>query len=184
MKKSFLAVLLLGIAALSPVTADTLSNKEGYYLAPFGTYLEPSGASQGSGGYGVGLGLGKILNEHFNVELRGFWQNYHNKFHCCGGGETDLIGATADLQYYFFRDRFSPYAVAGVGGMINNITGPALNDFSKESFIFEGGVGSSYSVSKSFILRGDVRYRLNALPNSPVLNDALFNLGFVIPVSF
>jgi OOP family OmpA-OmpF porin len=44
--------------------------------------------------------------------LKGFYQGF-------GGinGPWDLTGGTADLQYYFSRDKFSPYAVVAAGGM-------------------------------------------------------------------
>jgi OOP family OmpA-OmpF porin len=154
------------------------------YLAPFGSFLQPGGDSAGHGGWGTGLGVGKVLNQHFNVELRGFWQNFDNDLSCCGGAETDLVGATADLQYYFLRDTFSPYAVVSAGGMTTDIKGPSLS-VSQESFVFEAGIGSTYSLYKQLLLRGDVRYRLNTLPDSlgqdGVLNDAVVNLGFVVP---
>lgn len=175
---------LLISASLNPAYAESQSHKD-YYLAPFGSYLQPGGETAGDGGWGVGLAVGKVLNEHFNVELRGFWQNYQNKMACCGGAETDLVGATADLQYYFFRDTFSPYAVVSAGGMTTSIAGPAFK-ISQESFIFEAGIGTTYALHKSVMLRGDVRYRINTLPASlgqeGVLNDAVVNLGFVVPI--
>jgi len=179
------SLILVGTIKLAHAKTDL--SEENFYLAPFGSYLQPGGDTAGSGGWGVGLGVGKVLNEDFNIELRGFWQNYQSDFSCCGGAQNDLIGATADLQYYFFRDTFSPYAVAGVGGMTTNIEARSFK-LSQESFIFEAGVGSTYSVSQYFLVRGDVRYRLNTLPDSlgvgGVLNDAVVNLGFVVPFAF
>ena len=179
------ALILAG--GLSLAHADTQGTDKDFYLAPFGSYLQPGGDTEATGGWGVGLGVGKVLNEHFNVELRGFWQNYQNA--CCDFPmETDLVGATADLQYYFFRDTFAPYAVASVGGMTTDISSTEFTNITQESFIFEAGVGSTYSVYKNLMLRGDVRYRLNTLPDSTggegVLNDAVVNLGFVVPMGF
>jgi OOP family OmpA-OmpF porin len=172
----------IGYASMHP--ANATSNQD-FYLAPFGSFLQTGGDTGGSAGWGVGMGVGKVLSEHFNIELRGFWQNYQNDFSCCGGTETDLIGATADVQYYFFRESFAPYLVASVGGMTTNITSPAFK-LSQESFIFEAGAGTSYTITDYLILRADVRYRLNTLPDNlgsgGVLNDAVVNLGFVVPI--
>lgn len=181
---SLAALALTG--SLNLAFADSKTVEEKYYLAPFGSYLQPGGDTEATGGWGVGLGVGRVLNQHFNIELRGFWQNYQND--CCDFAmETDLVGATADLQYYFFRDTFSPYAVASVGGMTTDISSDFLK-LNQESFIFEAGVGSTYTVYKNIMLRGDVRYRVNTLPDSlgqeGVLNDAVVNLGFVVPIGF
>lgn len=180
---SLSAMILAG--SLNLAQAEDKELTKDIYLAPFGSFLQPGGDSAGFGGWGAGLGVGKVLDQHFNVELRGFWQNYHNDLSCCGGAETDLVGATADLQYYFLRDTFSPYAVVSAGGMTSDIQGPALS-VSQESFVFEAGIGSTYSIYKQLMLRGDVRYRLNTLPDSlgedGVLNDAVVNLGFVVPL--
>ncbi len=194
MKKSLSTLCLtsaLFLGSIGQVFADSASVSDSlgkdWYVAPFGSYLNTGGDTGAADGWGAGLGIGKVLNQDFNIELRGLWHGYDNDLSCCGGAQTDLVGAAADLQYYFQRDTFSPYAVASVGGMSNRISGPAFS-LDQESFIFEAGVGSSYSVYKNFMLRGDVRYRLNTLPASlgsdGVLNDAVVNLGFVVPVAF
>lgn len=180
-----------GYAASEPVVDDR------WYLAPFGTYLNRGGdANAVNNGWGAGLGIGKMINEYFNVEVRGFWQHYGNRglpgnfeqgdFR----GNTDLAGGTIDLQYYFMRDVFSPYAVVGVGGMNSSMrfgNGGAYN-MTRPSFIFETGVGATYELTDNFLLRGDVRYRLDTfpsnadLPSPGVFNDLVVNLGFVVPL--
>ena len=169
-----------------------------FYLAPFGSFIYPGGDSNGITGWGAGLGVGKILNEYFNVEVRGFWQNYGNNIPGVGG-HTDLTGGTVDLQYHFlggtssgYRDTFSPYAVFGVGGMNTSARTASGTGRQEGSFIFEAGLGSTVELADNFLLRGDVRYRgntANGLPNAAgekasndVLNDLVVNLGFVVPL--
>lgn len=170
-----------------------------FYLAPFGTFLQPGGDTQGFAGWGGGLAIGKIINEYFNVELRGFWQGYGNNFGNLygnqNGGRTDLTGGTVDLQYYFFRDAFSPYTVLALGGM-NTSTRIADQGYGRQqsSFIFEAGLGATYEIADNFLLRGDVRYRGNTADsfdrsslnnrwyNDGVLSDLVVNLGFVVPI--
>jgi OOP family OmpA-OmpF porin len=158
-----------------------------WYVAPFGTFVQPGGDRNAQGGWGAGLAIGKMINEYFNVEVRGFWQNWGNNGMANTGhqhaqqaigafwddGATDVAGGTIDLQYYFMRDTFSPYAVFGVGGMNNSWRGsvqgvPIPNSgatynagfgTSTASFIFEAGVGATYELADNFLLRGDVRYR-------------------------
>jgi OOP family OmpA-OmpF porin len=164
------------------------------------------------------LAIGKIINESFNVEVKGYWQNYQG--HAPGyysRTNADLIGGTIDLQYFFFRDAFSPYAVVALGGQSNSVRandipmnglyrrGVRYPNISNSSFVFETGVGATYELADNFLLRADVRYRLDTAPSSvegnlpsntyignnittrigdrhnDVLNDMLVNVGFVIP---
>lgn len=188
--KTLLALGLASFVGVTAVQADDEFLDDRFYAAPFGSFIYPGGDSKGFSGWGAGLGLGKIINEYFNVELRGFWQNYGNKIQGVGG-HTDLTGGTVDVQYYFFRDAFSPYAVLGVGGMNTSARDNFGGGKSQASFIFEAGLGATYELADNFLLRGDVRYRgntanaLNGLNgstnNNDVLNDLVVNLGFVIP---
>jgi len=188
-----------------------------WYAAPFGTFVQPGGDRNAQGGWGAGLALGKIINEYFNVEVRGFWQNWGNNGMANIGrqrfqnqlgqgwtdGATDLTGGTIDLQYYFMRDTFSPYAVFAMGGVNNswrgssqfaaNHTGNGSFGTQTASFIFEAGVGATYELADNFLLRSDVRYRgdtaagdyynniHNVGSNTSVFNDLVVNLGFVVP---
>lgn len=200
----------------STVTDGTYSSSEflddRFYIAPFGSYLHTGGDTQGFDGWGGGLALGKIINEYFNVEVRGFWQAYGNNYGNINhynngvafGGKTDLTGGTVDLQYYFFRDAFSPYTVLALGGMntstrlhssvpgMNSWNAIGGNGYQQSSFIFEAGLGATYEIMDNFLLRGDVRYRGNTannfnrqtggFTNDGVLSDLVVNLGFVVPL--
>jgi len=160
------------------------------------------------------MAIGKIINESFNVEIKGFWQQFNGRPNSLLGPNqdnarynADFTGGTVDLQYYFFRDAFSPYVVAGVGGMNTSLRFPgntpnfvgafpgngSLPGGSTTSFIFETGVGATYELLDNFLLRADVRYRLDTAPsnassgsiygnrNPSVFNDLLVNVGFVVP---
>ena len=227
-KKLMLALGLAGLASLNsayvaadtdttaaaeettPVSSIGTFEDDRFYMAPFGTFVQPAGARNMQGGWGAGLGLGKIINEYFNVEIRGFWQNFGNNgvpqlgagyqpmangMGTWTGGGTDMTGGTIDLQYYFMRDTFSPYVVFGLGGMntswrgsFSNVQGGVNNLNSKQtaSFIFEAGAGATYELADNFLLRGDVRYRGDTAAsewpgNTDVFNDLVVNAGFVIP---
>ncbi|GAB6046226.1 OmpA family protein [Methyloparacoccus murrellii] len=200
-------------AAYSAPVGNGEYTDDRWYAAPFGTFIQPAGARNAQGGWGAGLALGKIINEYFNVEIRGFWQNITNNgvpqlgaayqrqannFNTWDHGGTDFTGGTIDLQYYFMRDTFSPYAVFAMGGMNSSWRG-SFNDLaagpggvnnltSKQtaSFIFEAGAGATYELADNFLLRGDVRYRgdtaaSNWPGNTDLFNDLLVNVGFVVP---
>ncbi len=219
MKKHIFALAFSGLAAFTTAQADDEFLDDRFYAAPFGTYVHGGGDRNSFDGWGGGLALGKILNEHFNVEVKGFWQQFNGRPDSMLGAwnqdrgryNADFTGGTVDVQYFFFRDAFSPYVVAGIGGMNTSQRYPGLSPLpngqsligllpgagnssggSTASFIFETGVGATYEVLDNFLLRADVRYRLDTAPSSinsrigqnrrpDVFNDLLVNVGFMIP---
>ena len=189
----------------SPALADTVFADDRYYLAPFGTFIQPGGARNSNAGWGGGLGFGKILNQFFNVEVRGFWQGFDSQGypHYSGAfkglpaaeGGYNLAGGAIDFQYYFSRDAFTPYTVFSLGAMNTQYPGelnaqPFVGDAGRStvSFIFEVGTGLSWELGDNFLLRGDVRYRGDTAPGQvkqsevALANDLLVNLGFVVPL--
>lgn len=177
-KKHLFVIGLAGLAVTaSAVQAEEEFLDDRWYAAPFGTFVKPGGERDLKEGWGAGLGIGKIINEYFNVEARGFWQGLDGN----NGGRADFTGGTLDLQYYFMRDAFSPYAVIGAGGM--NTSGGGK---SAASFLGEAGLGFTYELHDNFLLRSDVRYRYNYEGNGGVFpgsefHDLVVNAGFVIP---
>ena len=177
-KKQMLALVALSVLGfLQMAQADDVVDKR-WYVAPFGTFVQPGGDRQSNNGWGGGMGFGKMLNEHFNVELKGFYQNLS------GGkyGGSDMTGGIAEVQYYIFRDKFSPYTVLGLGGM-----NTSHNFKSGAGLIGEAGAGFTYEVSDNFLVRSDVRYRYNQnfnanlQPGTNEFHDMVVNVGFVVP---
>ncbi|WP_404360921.1 OmpA family protein [Methylotuvimicrobium sp. KM1] len=184
LKKLMASALLAGFVATPSAWAEELQDDR-WYVAPFGTFIKSGGDRGAKDGWGGGMGFGKMLNEHFNVELRGFYQGFSGYNNAETGqtkGRWDLTGGSADLQYYFFRDTFSPYIVAGIGGMNTSVPGD-----SAASITGEGGVGFTYELHDNFLLRSDVRYRYNnnfnanLRPGTEEYHDMTVNVGFVIP---
>ncbi|TAK59833.1 OmpA family protein [Methylobacter sp.] len=148
-----------------------------WYIAPFGTFVKSGGDRSAKDGWGGGMGIGKMLDKHFNVELKGFYEEF-------GGdnGPWSLTGGTADLLYFISRDRFSPYAVIGAGAM-NSCASANCG----VGVIGEAGAGFTYEVHENFLLRSDVRYRYNnnlnaqVQPGTDEFHDMVVNVGFVIP---
>jgi OOP family OmpA-OmpF porin len=175
---------LLALAALISVSFISIAQAEKYqdnrwYVAPFGTFVQPGGDRGSNNGWGGGMGFGKILDEHFNVELKGFYQGLSGD----QTGNWDMTGGTADVQYFISRGAFSPYTVLGLGAMNSSHNGD-----SGTGFIGEAGAGLTYEVSDNFLVRSDVRYRYNQnfnanlQPGTNEFHDMVVNLGFVIPL--
>lgn len=180
LKKQILALAALsGLGFLPMAQADKVVDNR-FYVAPFGTFVQPGGDRGSNNGWGGGMGFGKMIDEHFNVELKGFYQGLS------GGNQTgnwDMTGGTADVQYFIYRDVFSPYAVLGAGAMNTSHNGD-----SGIGFIGEAGAGFTYEVSDNFLVRSDVRYRYNqnfnanSQPGTNEFHDMVVNVGFVIPL--
>ncbi len=195
-KKKMQVAILAGVSLIS-MTAMAESD---FYIAPFGSYLKTDSDTKAFDGFGAGLALGKKINDYFNVEIRGFWQQYDNNYACCNRstihlkGDSQLTGGTLDVQWFLLRDEFSPYVVAAVGGMntaykMNGtvVDKSVASSVDTTSFIFESGVGATYSVTDYLSLRSDVRYRLNTLPSNAgshgVFNDLTVNFGVQVPLN-
>ncbi|WP_394754605.1 OmpA family protein [Crenothrix sp.] len=185
-KHIFALASLASLSGMLPVAhaEEFLDNR--WYIAPFGSYVKPGGDRNSDiDGYGAGMGIGKILNEHFNAELRGFYNSFDDNNRRPDGstGRWDLAGGTADLQYYFFRDTFSPYAVIAAGGMNSYVNGK-----SGVGIIGEAGLGFTYELHDNFLIRSDVRYRYNnnlnahLNPGTDEFHDMTVNVGFVVPL--
>lgn len=175
--KLLTSAAIIGIGFLPLAQASDGFQDDRWYVAPFASYLETGGDRKAADGWGGGLGVGKIIDEHFNAELRGFYQGFGGS-----NGPWDLAGGTADLQYYFFRDKLSPYAVLGLGAM--NTCASANCGV---GFIGEAGLGVSYELMDNLLIRSDVRYRYNnnlnahVQPGTDEFHDMTVNLGVVIP---
>ncbi len=169
---SLISAGLLPLAHASDQPADNR-----WYVAPFASFVNTGGDRKASDGWGGGLGVGKMIDEHFNVELKGFYQGFSGD-----NGPWDLTAGLIEGQYYLFRDKFSPYAVIGLGGM-NTCASANCG----AGFIGEAGVGASYEVNDHLLVRSDIRYRYNNNDNAQVqpgtdeFHDMTVNLGVVIP---
>ncbi len=184
------AILAVMVAPVLASASDDIDTR--WYVAPYGTFVMTDTDRKTDDGWGGGLAIGKMLNEHFNVELKGFYQNLGNTSAELGlnSGDVNMAGGTADLQYYFFRDKFSPYAVVGAGA-----ANTSLPNGNHVGFIGEAGVGFTYEICEGFFLRSDVRYRYNNNfgndnnnfvlannSNNDDFHDMTVNVGFVIPL--
>lgn len=180
LKKHIFAVAALsgiGLMPLAQAADEAVDNR--WYVAPFGTFIQPGGDRDSHNGWGGGMGFGKMLDKHFNVELKGFYQGLDGAHQ---NGDWDLTGGSADLQYFINRDTFSPYTVLGLGAM-----NASHNGDSGVGFIGEAGAGFTYELHDNFLVRSDVRYRYNqnfnanTQPGTNEFHDMVVNLGFVIP---
>ncbi|AAU90789.1 MULTISPECIES: OmpA family protein [Methylococcus] len=184
MVKRTLMALGMVAAATASVQAEETFMDDRWYIAPVAEYTY-TGRSPGilQQAWGAGLGIGKIINEYFNVEVRPLWNHYEGNTTNVGGPENrnaDMYGGVVDVQYYFSRDAFQPYAVVAAGGSTWGYNG---NNRSTR-FLGEAGLGANYELSDNFLLRGDLRYRANVLADNNGPGDQhglILNIGFMVP---
>lgn len=191
LKKYSIAVLALAsIGTLPSAQAETAPVDDRFYVAPFGSFIRTDGGRDNQDGWGGGLGFGKMLDQHFNVELKGYYQEFENKQSATpavAGRESRFAGGSADVLYFFTRDTFAPYTVVGVGGMSTRNASNNLNR-GDSAFTAEAGAGFTYELTDNFLLRSDVRYRYsNHFNDTPAVtndefHDVVVNMGFVVPI--
>jgi OOP family OmpA-OmpF porin len=181
MIKRTLIALGMVAAATASVQAEETFMDDRWYIAPVAQYgytgRSPHVLEQS---WGAGLGIGKIINQYFNVEVRPLWNHYHGNRGDGRDLSLDMYGGVVDVQYYFMRDAFQPYAVIAAGG---STWGPN-EDLRSNRFLGEAGLGANYELSDNFLLRGDLRYRANVLADNIGPNDQhglVLNVGFMVP---
>lgn len=164
-----------------------------WYIAPFGRLTKTGGNQDGDDGWGGGLAVGRALNKHFSVELKGFYESFGHGFSDVNGAppgqltpRDNLAGGSVDGLYYFSHKKLSelvlsPYTVVGLGGMYGGYPeGSGKNTL----FTAEAGAGFSLELTDNFLFRSDVRYRYgdNFRDDTGVFNDMTLNVGFVVPI--
>ncbi len=152
-----------------------------WYISPMGTFIQPGGDRDAKSGWGGYLGIGKIINRYLNLELKGIYDEF-DRTDSGGGGMFRQKGGGLDALFFFNRGEFSPYAVAGVGGVETT-----LQDREKTHFIGEAGLGMLYKLDDhGTSIRSDVRYRYNddnvTVPGENRFHDLVVNLGLLIPL--
>jgi len=184
---------LLALAVLASIGSSSLAQADEpvdtrWYAAPFGTFLKTGGDRNSHDGWGGGLAIGKMLDKHFNVEVKGIYQtatgynDWRDPTRQNVGGSWDIAGATADVQYFLSRNAFSPYTVIGLGGITTDVPGR-----SGVGFIGEAGAGFTYELLDNLLVRSDVRYRYNQNFNANLqqgtneFHDMVVNVGVVLP---
>ncbi|MEC5211646.1 hypothetical protein RCH06_000176 [Polaromonas sp. CG_9.5] len=149
---SLAAAIVLG---LSGTAAFAQATDSGWYIAPtVGVTLNDSvrGANTGAG---VGLAVGKVLNEKWNVE---FGVQRLRFVSSDIGNDDDQGSIGVDALYFFNRNPdFAPYAVAGLAYALEaRPYGPyARND----NLLIKAGLGFTKKLSQNIDFRTDVRYQ-------------------------
>lgn len=149
MKISSLATAI--VLGLSGTAAFAQAANTGWYIAPtVGVTLNDSDRNKNTGG-AVGLAIGKVLNEKWNVEFGGQYLRLDGK-----NDEQANIGV--DGLYFFNRNPdFAPYAVAGLGYVRE--ARAFGNTQANDNLLVKAGLGFTKQLSRNVDFRTDARYQ-------------------------
>ena len=145
---SLVTAIALG---LSGTAAFAQAANTGWYIAPtVGVTLNDSDRNKNTGG-AVGLAIGKVLNEKWNVEFGGQYLRLDGK-----NDEQANIGV--DGLYFFNRNPdFAPYAVAGLGYVRE--ARAFGNTQANDNLLVKAGLGFTKQLSRNVDFRTDARYQ-------------------------
>lgn len=204
MKKNILNIAVaatLGFVAFSASAEDMY--RGAWYAVPGASYTNPdSDLESRNDGAGIFLRMGKELSESWDIQFGISQARTGNDLNGVGGRyRQSMLGA--DALYFFSRDKFRPFVLAGLGVARNrvNYDGIDLDDKSKTSPYANVGLGAQYLITDNFGLQADVRHvwskagtqsinadagRLNAdetVGNTYVNLGAIFRFGAPAPVA-
>ena len=149
----FKSLLMLAASGLTMVAMQAHAVDDRMYLVPSIGYISPDGSRNADDGWGAGLGLGKALNENWNLEAGVGYDTMDRN----AGGNYDQYSLGVDALRFFNRNpEFSPYAVMGLGYLRTKIPGETDN-----SAMANLGLGFLRQLNDKVALRADARYRWN-----------------------
>lgn len=170
--KSMRLFLACMVSALSAhcAFAQSVADKT-WYVAPTVSLTINDSARTDSTGVAGGVALGKVLSDHWNVELAGQFVSFGDQDH-----QASLV---LDGLYFLKRNKtFSPFITLGVGGVHE---GPLPNDGQNRDLLLRGGVGFTTSLSRNVDFRMDARYQWHgSTGGAPDLGDYFVSAGLNI----
>lgn len=147
MKTSSLAAAL--VLGLTGTAAFAQATHSGWYVAPTASVVINDSDRAKSTGGGLGLAVGKMLNEKWNVEVGGQYLQLDGK-----NDEQGNIGV--DGLYFFNRNPdFAPYAVAGLAYAREGYSDANKNN----NLMARAGLGFTKQLTKNVDFRADARYQ-------------------------
>lgn len=143
---SFVAAVVLGLTGTAAFAQATHS---GWYVAPTASVVINDNDRAKSTGAGLGLAVGKMLNEKWNVEVGGQYLQLDGK-----NDEQANIGV--DGLYFFNRNPdFAPYALAGLAYAAERYSDTDKNN----NLMARVGLGFTKQLTRNVDFRTDVRYQ-------------------------
>jgi len=180
MKKNIVSMSIMSTLIMGQGAAlQAAEESDSWYVSPMLSYIKPDSDRQADDDIGVMLGIGKQVNDNWNLEVNAVFDNLDFD---ASSGEYKQRGLMVDGLYFFDRRTvLQTYGIIGAGVMTtdvgaNDSTNPMLNI----------GVGFTQQITDSGMkLRADIRYRMDmddeSIATEDEFNDFMFNVGLTIP---
>ena len=126
-----------------------------WYVGGMGTYIDPdSDRDLDSDFAGLKLVGGKVLSEHWNIEIEASMLDVSGD----GGPDTDFTGLVLNGMYLWNRSsKFTPYLLAGAGYLdADPDTGPSNEDLQAQfgpGFLYDFGDSGNWSIRTQLLAR-------------------------------
>lgn len=164
MKKNLISLAVaasLGLAAFSASAEDLY--RGAWYAVPGVSYLNTDSDLDANNGGGAFIKLGKELSPSWDIQGGLGYNRASEDTGIAGvGGRYKQTTLGLDALYFFSRDQFRPFLLAGLGAARNDVdytNFAALQDRSKTSWLANVGVGAQYLFNDSFGLQADLRHQ-------------------------
>lgn len=147
--------VLSTLATVLVVTPLYASAEKEWYVAPGINYIVSDSSRNSDDEFGFNLGIGKQLNEKWNIEANIVIDELSRS---SGNGGFDQKGIIVDGLYYINRNKeYKPYFVMGAGFLKTD-----FDTKSDTNIALNVGVGVERKLTNNGIgLRGDIRYRMD-----------------------
>jgi len=171
-----LLALLLSVSLISSAfaAADNTSEASDWYLSPLASYIKSDQSRiTDDSGTNFHLGLGKEINDNFNLELG----VDVNRFDRSSISDLEQVGLELDALYFFNRESaFSPYIATGIGLF-------ETSEIDKTNTSWSAGLGLLTDVAflDDAKFRTEVRFQQEFDSSEYVHDDVLLRAGFQIP---
>lgn len=197
MKRMIRAGLLVGLLSIASTghAAGSVTDSP-YEMRPYisemYTYTFENNDRVGvDAGQGANLSFGNSFNEHWGWELGAFYGNFPHDDNP-GSIAQRQYGVSLDGLYFYSRNpSFSPYFVAGIGGVHNETRNPGKNAHVSDPYA-DAGIGfmkffTIWNADLGF--RADLRYQHTFIDDKwpgvdgkSNLGEAVLKVGLVIPL--
>lgn len=162
-----LNVAALAVAGVCAAFAESAMAEDAYqgswYAVPgIGIMHTDSDLKADNNNFAYGLRLGKEISEHWDVQLGLTHAQADEDSRSYAGNKYRQTLLGVDALYFFSRDKFRPFVLAGLGVAHNSIHYDGIAptpdaDGSRNSWMANVGVGAQYQFTDNLGLQADIR---------------------------
>jgi OOP family OmpA-OmpF porin len=165
MKRKLMTVLVAGACALPalPAMAEDAFSGAWYLLPTVGVMHTDSDLNADDNNFAYGLRVGKEISEKWDIQLGLTHARADEDSRSYAGDKYKQTLLGVDALYFFSRDKFRPFLLAGVGVAHNSvhydgIAPTADADGSRYSWMANVGAGAQYLFTENIGMQADLRH--------------------------